>query len=46
VLVTGTEKAEALRRALDPATSVHDVPARLVRERDWLVDTEAAGTAS
>ena len=42
VLVTGEEKAEAVWRALKSETDPMEVPARLVREREWLIDEEAS----
>jgi 6-phosphogluconolactonase len=45
VLASGAGKAGAVAAALAPAGDVHDVPARLVREREWLVDRAAAALA-
>lgn len=42
VLATGAGKADAVARALDRAGPVSEVPARLVRERVWLLDAPAA----
>ncbi|MBI5710955.1 MAG: 6-phosphogluconolactonase [Candidatus Eisenbacteria bacterium] len=42
VLASGSEKAEAVRRALEEPGDAAEVPARLVRERDWFLDREAA----
>ncbi len=42
VLATGAEKAEAVRRALEEPGDAAEVPARVVRERDWFLDREAA----
>jgi len=42
MLATGEEKAEAVWRALKSETDPTDVPARLVREREWLIDEEAS----
>jgi len=43
VLATGADKAPAIRRALDPDTAVLEIPARLLRERQWFVDRAASG---
>jgi 6-phosphogluconolactonase len=43
VLATGTEKAEAVARALEGEVGARELPARLVRERDWFLDRAAAG---
>jgi 6-phosphogluconolactonase len=42
VLASGAEKAGAVARALEGDAAPHDVPARLVRERDWYLDRAAA----
>jgi 6-phosphogluconolactonase len=42
VVVSGREKAAAVRRALAPEGSVEETPARLVRDALWMVDREAA----
>jgi len=45
LLVSGSEKAEAVARALDPATDRHDVPAAGVGgsvETVWFLDRAAA----
>lgn len=41
-LVTGAGKAEAVARALEQEGPVEECPARLLRERDWLLDVRAA----
>jgi len=43
VLATGPEKAEAVARALEGWAGPREVPARLVRGRDWYLDRAAAG---
>ena len=42
VLATGTEKAEAVARALEGEVEPRELPARLVRGRDWYLDRAAA----
>lgn len=42
MLVTGAEKADAVARALDLATSPREVPGALVRDRTWFLDGAAA----
>jgi 6-phosphogluconolactonase len=42
VLATGASKAEAVARALEGTTDPDHIPARLVREREWLLDRAAA----
>lgn len=42
VLATGLGKAGAVAAALGEAGDVHRTPARLVRDREWLVDRDAA----
>ena len=42
VLVTGVEKAAAAARALEPGVTPREIPARLVRDRVWLLDRDAA----
>jgi 6-phosphogluconolactonase len=42
MLATGAAKAEAVARALEGTTDPDHCPARLVREREWLVDRAAA----
>lgn len=42
VLASGGDKAEAVARALAPAGDAQATPARLVRDRDWLLDAAAA----
>jgi len=42
VLATGSSKAEAVARALEGTTDPDRIPARLVREREWLLDRDAA----
>lgn len=42
VLVTGPEKAAAVAAAHDAAATAERCPASLLRERDWLIDREAA----
>jgi 6-phosphogluconolactonase len=42
VLATGASKAEAVARALEGTTDPDLIPARLVREREWLLDRAAA----
>ena len=42
VLASGPDKADAVARALAEEGDIESTPARLVRERDWLVDTAAA----
>ena len=46
VLAIGADKAEAAARALAETGEVAATPARLVRERDWLLDRAAAGRLS
>ena len=46
VLATGTEKAEAVARALEGDAGPRDLPARLVRDRDWYLDRAAAARLS
>ena len=41
VLATGGEKAPAVAAALDAEGPLEEVPARLVRERNWLIDRAA-----
>jgi len=43
VLVKGSSKAEAVKRAQAPQGDIDDTPARLLREAEWFVDQEAAG---
>jgi 6-phosphogluconolactonase len=42
VLATGGEKAPAVAAVIDEEGPIEEVPARLVRERNWLVDRDAA----
>ncbi|HEY6866352.1 MAG TPA: 6-phosphogluconolactonase [Candidatus Eisenbacteria bacterium] len=42
VLATGAAKAPAVASALEGTTDPDRTPARLVREREWLIDREAA----
>ena len=42
VLATGAEKADAVARALEGEDEPREVPARLVRGRDWYLDRAAA----
>lgn len=42
VLGVGSEKAEAVARALEGAATPAEVPARLVRDREWWLDRKAA----
>ena len=42
VLVTGADKAEPARRALEGRTDVKETPARLLRGSTWLLDPPAA----
>ena len=42
VLATGAAKAGAVAAALEGEEPESDVPARLVRDRDWMLDVEAA----
>ncbi|OGF09278.1 MAG: 6-phosphogluconolactonase [Candidatus Eisenbacteria bacterium RBG_16_71_46] len=42
VLATGPEKAAAVARALEGEAAPNEVPARLVRGRDWYIDRAAA----
>jgi 6-phosphogluconolactonase len=42
VLAAGAAKAEAVARALEGSTDPDRIPARLVREREWLLDRAAA----
>ena len=42
VLATGASKADAVARALEGTTDPDRIPARLVREREWLLDRAAA----
>lgn len=42
VLATGDAKAAAVARALEGEVQPREVPARLVRERDWYLDRAAA----
>jgi 6-phosphogluconolactonase len=42
VLATGPGKARAVAAALEGATEPEELPARLVRDRVWLLDREAA----
>ena len=46
VLATGTEKAEAVARALEGDVEARELPARLVRDRDWYLDQAAAAGLS
>jgi len=46
VLATGTEKAEAVARALEGDVEARELPARLVRGRDWYLDQAAAAGLS
>ncbi len=41
VLATGAAKADAVARALEGTTDPDQIPARLVREREWLLDRAA-----
>ncbi len=43
ILATGAAKADAVARALEGSTDPDQIPARLVREREWLLDRAAAG---
>jgi 6-phosphogluconolactonase len=42
VLATGAGKAAAVAAALEGGRPEGEIPARLVRERDWMLDAEAA----
>lgn len=42
VLATGSAKAAAVDAALAGEISANEVPARLVRDREWMLDAEAA----
>jgi 6-phosphogluconolactonase len=42
VIATGGAKAGAVARALDADVTPEEVPARLVRDREWYLDREAA----
>ena len=42
VLASGPDKAEAVARALAEEGDTEVTPARLVRNREWLVDHDAA----
>ena len=42
VLASGPDKADAVARALAEQGDIESTPARLVRDRDWLVDAAAA----
>lgn len=42
VLATGADKSRAAARALAPGGDPAECPARLVRDREWLLDREAA----
>lgn len=42
VLASGTGKVEALKRVFNKTGSIHQTPARLVRDRVWFVDCDAA----
>jgi len=42
VLVSGGDKADALRRVFAPRGDAHETPARLVRDAVWLIGGEAA----
>src|SRR6267378_5010377 len=42
VLATGAEKADAVARALEGEGPASDLPARLLRERTWLIDRAAS----
>ncbi len=46
VLATGAGKAAAVARALEGESGPLEVPARLVRERDWYLDRAAGGMLS
>ena len=46
VLVQGARKAPAVARALEGDGSLSDVPARIARERTWLLDRSAASELS
>lgn len=46
VLVTGPEKANAVARALEGDAAPRELPARLVRGRDWYLDRAAAAGLS
>jgi 6-phosphogluconolactonase/glucosamine-6-phosphate isomerase/deaminase len=46
VLASGEAKAAAVARALAPKGSEDETPARLVRERTWLLDRAAAAEVS
>jgi 6-phosphogluconolactonase len=46
VLATGAEKAAAVARAFEGDGAPREVPARLVRERDWYLDRAAAAKLS
>jgi len=46
VLVTGSEKAAAAARALETSGPASELPARLVRDRVWLLDRAAAAGLS
>ncbi len=43
VLVSGGDKAEAARRALDGEINLRETPAQLLRDGEWFVDEAAAG---
>jgi 6-phosphogluconolactonase/glucosamine-6-phosphate isomerase/deaminase len=42
VLATGAVKAGAVARALEGDENAREIPARLVRDRDWFLDRAAA----
>jgi len=46
VIATGAAKARAVARALEGEATPEEVPARLVRDRDWYLDREAASERS
>jgi 6-phosphogluconolactonase/glucosamine-6-phosphate isomerase/deaminase len=41
-MAAGADKARAIARAQDAATSPAEVPAALLRDRDWLIDAAAS----
>ena len=46
VIATGGAKARAVARALEGDATPEELPARLVRDRDWFLDREAASGPS
>ena len=46
VLVSGADKSQAVARALEGDADVSACPARMLRERSWYLDLEAAAGLS